>query len=211
MKIVADVTVALDLALLILIWLPGAIYIIVNLDTACFDVEFILHFIILLHFALGMSIAGVSSEIEKEEEEYKEKFHEHFMSGSASTPTISMVNPTPPPLQYVSYRVYSPLPWIFTSIISLGGDAVLFAAAIRVYRLGIVDECQTSRIAHIAYDTVALALSLVSVIWFVLFAIYVIAPQRRSERLAAARVTLMINRGIPLPVQRVLQSQHPRC
>ena len=183
MKVVADVIVALDLALLILIWLPGAIYLIYNLDTACFGIEFIIHFIILLHFALGMAIAWVSSQIDNEEEEYREKFYEHFMNG----PSPMKGNPVPPPLQYVSYRVYSPLAWIFTSLISLVGDSVLLAAAVRTFRLGVADECRDARITHLAYDTVALALSLASIIWFVLFAIYVIAPQRHSERMAATR------------------------
>ncbi len=210
MKITAYTVIALDLVLLVLVWLPGAIYIIYNLDTACFAVEFIIHFLILMHFALCMAIAWVASQIESEEEEYKEKFHEQFLNRASPATVTPMTSLTPPPLEYVSYRVYSPLAWIFTGLVSLIGDGVLLAAAIRTYNIGALDECRNSRIAHLAYDTVAFSLSVVTVVWFILFAIFVIAPQRRSEKLASQRIAQMTQTRSPLASQLIRQQQQQR-
>src|ERR1700742_641153 len=110
MKEIAIVIITLDLILLV-IWFGGSIYIIVNLDIACFENQFITNFLILLHFALGMCITNIESEIEKEEIKHK------IDNGGDGKPLL-----------YLPYQFYSPTTWIFTSIISFGGDVILLSA-----------------------------------------------------------------------------------
>jgi len=168
--------VAMDIILLI-IWFAASIYLVVKTGVApCYDAEFIFHFLILIHFALGLTISNIVGEIEKEEYIHQEK-----RPANAVTPST---------LQYLPYVIYSPFSWIFTSLIVLCGDITLFASAIRFYDIGasLGDECQPDRLARIFFDALALIISLVTVIWFILFAIYAIAPQRRQQMNTATEV-----------------------
>lgn len=158
MKNMAIAIITIDLILL-LVWFCGAIYILVNLETHCYEVQFITHFLILIHFALGMYVATTEGEITKQQEEAR-------MRGKI--------------LIKLPYYAYSPLTWIFTGLISFSGDLMLLVAAVRNYAIiGNADECQNSRAAHIGFDVIALIISIVTVLWFVIFSIYSVANRKR--------------------------------
>jgi hypothetical protein len=157
MKTVAIMIIAFDLFLLV-VWLAGAITIIVYLDRAvCFNEQFIVHFLILIHFALGMCIANISDEITKRQDEAKER-------GRV--------------LRRLPYHNYQPLAWIFTATISFSGDMVLMTTAIRnLLIIGDADECKNVRIAHIAFDAVAVTVSIITILWFIAFSIYSVSKK----------------------------------
>jgi len=172
MKQMAIAIVSMDLILLV-IWFAASIYLVVKAGVApCYDVEFFFHFFILIHFALGLTISNIVGEIEKEEYLHQERQEQ-------KRPVVAPSET----LQYLPYVIYSPFSWIFTSFIALGGDITLFASAIRFYDIGgsLGDECQPDRLARIFFDALALVISIISVLWFILFAIYAIAPQRRQQ------------------------------
>lgn len=159
MKTVAITIITFDIILL-LSWLSGAIYLVTKLDTHCYESQFTNHFFILIHFALALCITGIVDEIEKEELKHENK-----------EITTSM-----------PYQFYSPFSWIFTSILSLFGDIILLAAASHEYNtMHEEDECTNARIMHITLDVIALIISVISIIWFILFSFYTIKPQRRKS------------------------------
>ena len=178
MKSVGDAIIIMDVILL-LAWISGAIYILVNYYTLCFQAEFVVHFLILIHFALGMCITSILDAIGMELSRAEE----------ARRP-----EPITLPLQF-----YSPREWLFTSLLSLSGDTLLLIASVLgLQAYGDTDECKHARIAHIAFDSLALLVSLITIGWFIAFAIYTIA--NRHYRMAASP---------PLLLQRGLTSQ--RC
>ena len=160
MKITGIVIISLDIFLL-LIWFAGAIYNISQLDKdICYTEIFIVHFLILIHFALGMCISNIIDAIMKEEKEIIEKRESDKLM-----------------------NYYTPLTWIFTSIVSTFGDAILLAYAIRSHIIvGDGDICKPSRILHITYDVVAVLISLTSVIWFIVFAFYTLDHKKQKEK-----------------------------
>ena len=171
MGITAHVIVALDLFLAV-VWVAGIVYILIAFPSPCFVEQFVTHFLILFHFVLGLTIAGIGSQIESAEYDHQEK-----QRTLSDDPNVRVE-----PLRYVPYQIYSPLKWIFAALISTAGDTALLVAAIKAYQsasTSVPDECATSRILHITYDSVALVISLATVLWFILFGAYVIAPQRR--------------------------------
>lgn len=151
MKITGIIILVID-ALLLLSWTAGQIYIICNLEEHCFTELFIVHFLILIHFALAIFITIMLNDIIKEEQKNK----------GNKTPVI------------LSFYNYSPLPWIFVSILSFLGDVILLAYAIKAYIIAHDDPCMTSRKVHIAYDTIATLVSLLSIIWFIAFSFFVL-------------------------------------
>jgi hypothetical protein len=173
MKTVAIVVVTLDLVLLV-VWFASSIFLLVTADQVCYAAEFVLHFFIMVHFALGMAISNIVGIIDKEQYEYRERL---LASG------LSLAVAKTRKLQYLPYVVYSPFSWIFTALIALSGDTILLASAIRLYQLGgdLGDSCQDFRIARIAFDSLATAVSVITIIWFILFAAYCIAPEREAE------------------------------
>ena len=157
MRSIAITIISLDLFLLVL-WFAGTIYIIVELDVAlCFNDQFVLHFLILIHFALGMCIANLYDSATREQDEFRERGQQ---------------------LIKLPFHYYQPLTWIFTAIISFTGDLVLLVAGIRNYIIVSNDEvgdmCRNARISHIAFDAVALLVSCLTVLWFIAFASYTI-------------------------------------
>jgi hypothetical protein len=173
MKTVAIVVVSLDLVLLV-VWFASSIFLLVTADQVCYAAEFILHFFIMVHFALGMAISNIVGIIDKEQYEYRERL---LASG------LSLAVAKTRQLQYLPYVVYSPFSWIFTALIALAGDTILLGSAIRLFQLGgdLGDSCQDFRIARIAFDTLATAISVFTIVWFILFAAYCIAPERDAE------------------------------
>lgn len=164
MKTFAIVILSLD-ALLLLIWLAGAIYIITQLEVPCFEVQFIVHFLILIHFALATYLASLIGEISKAQQRYYRTHPCHE-------------------IQQLPYHFYFPVAWIAVSLVSFIGDIILFTAGIRIYQLRAgLDECQPSRLAHLIFDVVAILISLVSILWFIAFTIYTIrcSPDVRTR------------------------------
>lgn len=155
MKTFASVILALD-ALLLLIWTGGAIYIITQLEHLCFDTQFIVHFFILIHFALAAYMATIIGEIAKEEERARRRAPHRE-------------------LQQLPYTFYLPVAWIAIATISLVGDVILLSAGVRIYQLRMGrDECDAQRLAHIIFDIVATLISLVAIVWFIVYTIYTI-------------------------------------
>ena len=163
MKRFATVILVLD-GLLLLVWTCGGIYIITQLQYPCFEVQFITHFVILIHFALAAYIATIIGEITKEECAHRRR-------------CLRLARPCDE-LQRLPYEFYLPLAWISIASLSFVGDVVLLAAASRAYQLREgLDQCQASRLAHIIYDVAATLISLVTILWFIVFTIYTIRHQ----------------------------------
>ena len=71
MKIMAIFIIVFDLVLLV-VWFAGMSAILSKLqDDICFNEVFIVHFFILIHFAMGMSIASMVSDIIIEEKKHE--------------------------------------------------------------------------------------------------------------------------------------------
>lgn len=162
MQRIAITIVALDI-LLLLIWASGGVYLLVNFRTLCFQTAFYTHFLILIHFALGIAIASVEGEIEKEGYRFR-----------------SMGQPMPATLPY---EMYTPLAWALTACVSTVGDAFLLAAGALDYEIiGDTDACQAARLGHVIYDAIALFVSLATVVWFIFYAATSISSERRKRR-----------------------------
>lgn len=163
MKTFATVLIAFDIFLLLL-WWGGSGYILVNIETACFHGQVYPHFFILIHFVLGMYMACMVGEISKE-------LHVHYLNNGRV-------------LALLPYHFYQPLCWILTSLISLSGDIFLICLAALEYKHAPIDDCNTARILHIAFDTLALITSIISIVWFVIYSYYTIREDRSNiERL----------------------------
>jgi hypothetical protein len=159
MKRVAIVLLTLDIILL-LIWLGGAIFLLTQLGVApCFESQLVIHFLILIHFALGTYLSNMVGEISREERRFAVKYPQQC-------------------LLRLPYHFYLPLSWIFIGIVSFVGDLILMVGGILLYQIrGGQDECQTTRLTHIIFDAVAVAISIVTILWFLFFSFYTI----RSE------------------------------
>lgn len=160
MKTIGWVIVALDI-LLVLIWFAGGIYSIVMLEQACFEVQLITHFLILIHFALGFYLASMVGEIDREQQK----------AASRGRRLIQL-----------PYLFYLPLAWIFVSVTALAGDVLLLTAGIRIYLLRsreADDGCQTARFIHILFDSFAVLICLITIVWFIVFSLYTIKERRR--------------------------------
>ncbi len=149
-------------AILLATWLAGAIYIVANLEIECFEVQFVVHFLILVHFALAAYLLTVVAEISKAQENYKRKHPSRELT-------------------LLPYTFYLPVVWIGIALLSLVGDIILLVGGIRLYTIrssggGINEDakCQTSRLAHIIYDGIATLISLVTIVWFIIYTLYTI-------------------------------------
>lgn len=162
MKWIAHVLVLFNFLLLI-IWTIGAIYLLAQLSVAaCYQEEWTQHFLILIHFALAFYLTTIISDINREERRYDR---------------ASLV------LTRLPYSFYQPLAWFFVSVSSLVGDALLLASGVHFYWLGVNDnDCQETRIAHIAYNAIATIISLFSLLWFVIFSTYNIRHPQKTNR-----------------------------
>jgi hypothetical protein len=144
--------VTIDVLLLVL-WLCGGFYLAFHLETLCYEIQAILHFLILIHFPLAMFLCSLVTEL-----------------GNALKED--------PNVRKIPYSTYKPLEWIFTGLLSFFGDLILLTWAARAYVIfqdeHITDECQDWRIIHIAYDSVAAFTSLVTILWFTVFSFYTI-------------------------------------
>ncbi len=162
MKRIAIGIVTVDLVLLVL-WFAGSIHIAVNFGIDCYQESAITHFLILIHFALGMYITNMQGMIANAQYEAREKGRE---------------------LKVLPYQAYNLLTWIFTALISTLGDTTLLTWAgqdLSLHPEG-TDECHEARLLHIAFDSIALTVSLLTVLWFVVFAACTVKPQRQSRR-----------------------------
>jgi hypothetical protein len=152
--------------ILAVIWIFGAAYVLYqkkNNPDLCFGDQFVLHMLILFHFVLAMAVAGIYSEIQKEAMRYRDR-----------------KQPLP---EVLPFEIYTPFLFFFASFIALSGDTVLLANAAIDYDIGDpTDACRAARIAHISYDTIALLVSVTSVIWFILFSTLTISPERRRRK-----------------------------
>jgi len=139
--------------ILLLLWIGGSIYLLSNkggLDP-CFHEEFVSHFLILIHFALPICIAGIlDSILLVENEEHTKEY-----------------------IDNLPYQFYSPVAWSITGVISLFGDIFLLTSGIVDHiHFGSSDQCITARKLHITFDSVATLTSLFSVLWFIVFSFY---------------------------------------
>ena len=126
---------------------------------ACFQESDKSNFLIIFHFTLCASIADITADIGKEET------REGIADGTITK---------------LPYRFYKPVLWAITGVISLVGDIILLAAGSLVYQLSLSngDLCTNSRIAHIVIDVVALSITIVSILWFIIFSFYYIKHKK---------------------------------
>lgn len=163
MKRIAIGIISVDLFLLIF-WVVGSIHIGINWETACFRTSAIFHFLILIHFALGMYITSMEGVIAAAEYEAREKGLK---------------------LLRLPFQSYNLLTWIFTALVSTLGDSTLLSWAARELQISPAgtDECHEARILHITFDSLALAVSLITVLWFILFASYTLTIRHQKRKL----------------------------
>ena len=158
MKTMASIVVAVDIILLVA-WVSIAAYIAFNLNIECFHDMSINHFLTVVHFILGIHISTMITEISKEERIHSQRSNRILMR--------------------LPYYMYEPLPWIMTSLVSFSGDLILLVWGIIDYsQHPSSDECNNARIVHISFDTIALTTSLISIVWFILFAVLTIREDR---------------------------------
>lgn len=142
--------------LLLVIWFSGSIYLadeFVHGDACYRALQAPQHFVILIHFALGMFITNMEGAITLETERARE----------VGERVIAL-----------SYATYSPLTWIFTGLVALLGDITLLTWAVLAYTLIEEDAplCRTPQILHIVFDSVALFISALVVLWFIVFSLW---------------------------------------
>lgn len=156
MRRMAIAIITIDILLLVL-WFCGGIYLAVRLDTFCFELQAIIHFLILIHFTVAIFVCSLITELSKALKE-------------------------DPNVRKLPYSTYKPLEWIFTGLLSFFGDFILLMWAWRAYVIfkdeHHTDECQDWRIVHITYDAVALFTSLVTIVWFIVFSSYTISSRQ---------------------------------
>lgn len=152
MKEIALFLVRLDLIFLGL-WILGALYLVTQFEVAeCFAEQWTSHFFILIHFALAFYLTTLIGDISREERRYERAF---------------LV------ISRLPYSFYQPLSWLFVSLSSLAGDALLLASGVRLYLIrGERDECREARLVNITFVSFATIISLLSLLWFVAFATY---------------------------------------
>lgn len=158
-------------AFLLLVWTGGGIYIITQLEHLCFEGQFIAHFLILIHFALTAYITTIIGEISKTQDAHRRRYEREM----SPRPYVE--------LQYLPYTFYFPVSWISIAIISFVGDVLLISAGSRLYvlREGVGDRCQASRLAHIIFDAVATLISLIAIVWFIVFTSYTIKRKIKTS------------------------------
>ncbi len=165
MKKIGLTLVTLDI-LLILLWCAGSLEIAVYLSQGvpCYVQSATVHFLILIHFALAMFLTSQVSGILDIEDKARRKHKQ---------PPVIL-----PP------NSYYPLSWSFTALISTAGDGTLLTWAIidLVNHPSGFDECNTTRILHTLFDALALAVSVVTVLWFIAFALCTLKPPPRVSR-----------------------------
>ena len=161
MRNTAIAIVSFDIILLAL-WISGAGYITHNLTIECFHDQSISHFLIIVHFVLGLHLAAMVGEIGKELRLFKSRTGKELLR--------------------LPYHFYEPFAWVLTSLVSLSGDVILLSWAVIDYTHAASDECDTSRILHISFDTIALISSVVSIIWFLLYTFCTIREADRTIR-----------------------------
>lgn len=149
MKRIAIGIIAVDL-FLIAFWYAGSVYISLNFTVPCFKAAAISHFLILIHFALGMYICNMESIISTAENEARERGQR---------------------LKRLPYQAYGLLAWSFTATVSTLGDLTLLTWAIQDVQENPAgsDQCDTARILHATFDALALFVSVITVVWFILF------------------------------------------
>jgi hypothetical protein len=155
MRRIAISLAAMDF-LLIFAWFGGSIYLARQFhdgDPCYRGGQTLQHFVILFHFALGMFITNVASIITLE----RERVLEHGRR-----------------LITLSYATYYPLTWIFTGVVALLGDITLLTWAALEYEEIVAHEpeCRNAQVAHITFDSFALLVSLLVVLWFILFSAF---------------------------------------
>lgn len=138
--------VSLDLILLVM-WACGGWYNISQQGTdPCFSFVFVVHFLIVCHFILIVVITAIVDLIIREEKKAKDQ-------GKV--------------LHKLPYAYYTPLTWIVSSLVALLGDVSLLSFSISEFRdIGFDDKCRNSRIFHIAFDSLAVFVCLLTILWF---------------------------------------------
>lgn len=162
MRILFNILWTLDL-LLILIWAGGSLYLALNFPPACMESQRNAHFFILIHFALWAAINEALSEIQKEEMRFRD----------AGLPLPEML----------PYEIYAPRSWAGLGALSGLGDVTLLTWGCQslVLFAGSGDACQTARILHVLYDSIALFVTLASLSVFVFFAVFTISVERKAN------------------------------
>lgn len=162
MRAIGNVIWTIDL-LLAIMWFVGGIYISVFFNQACMRDEAVFHFLILIHFALWAKIDELLSEIQKEEM--------RFRDGGQLMPEM------------LPYEIYAPRGWAGVGFLSTAGDAILltWGCLSLVLFADAGDTCQMARAFHIAFDSVALFVSLMSVLWFILYACVTLTVERHAN------------------------------
>ena len=160
MKRIAIGIIAVDLFLL-LFWFAGSVYLFINRSVDCFRDARVQHFLILIHFALGMYIATMEGVISAAENEANERGRQ---------------------LRRLPYQAYGLLTWSFTAAVSTLGDTTLlvWAGQDLVESEGTVDACGTARILHVTFDALALAVSVITIAWFILFTAFTVRRKKKT-------------------------------
>lgn len=161
MRNIAIAIVTIDIILLGM-WIGGAGYIAHSLATIdCFHDQATPHFLILIHFVLALHLAALVGEINKERYMHKTQTGRELIR--------------------LPYYAYAPFAWILASLVSLSGDVILLAWAVIEYTHSTTDECDSLRILHISLDLIALIVSLISILWFIVFSFYTVREDRVSH------------------------------
>jgi hypothetical protein len=130
---------------------------------SCFQDNDKSNFLIIFHFTLCASIADIVSDISKEEARAE------IRDGT---------------IKKLPYEFYKPVLWAVTGLISLAGDAILLSAGTLVYQLSISngDSCSNTRLSHIAVDVLALSVTILAIIWFIIFSFYYIKHKKNINK-----------------------------
>ena len=161
MKRIAIGIITVDLFLLAF-WFIGTIYLSATRTDPCFRDARTQHFLILIHFALGMYIATMEGVVSAAENEARER-------GRV--------------LKRLPYQAYGLLTWSFTASVSTLGDTTLLTWAVQdmIENEGTADACTTARALHVTFDTLALIVSVITVVWFVLFTAFTVRRKKKMS------------------------------
>jgi hypothetical protein len=174
MKITGLCIIGIDI-LLLLTWFVGACVTLSKVgEHVCYAEIFKTHFLILIHFVLFAFLCVVIGDLLLEEVVKHQEYKEIIRQNPLKKDDITLYQ------EYhydykLPYRVYQPLGWAAISLLSFFGDVTLLVFSTKIYQHSTEPECHAIELSHIVYDSVALFISSLSIIWFIVFSIYTIA------------------------------------
>ena len=86
---------------------------------------------------------------------------------------------------------YAPYSWIIASIVALFGDIFLLTSQLIGEH---VEHCEPTRISHIVWDSCAIAVCLISIIWFMVLYFYSNKRRHRKEKSETTVVNRLVDK-----------------